>query len=68
MLKRPIMITAIGLLVGTAQADLLVAWDFNGYSGDEVTGTSVVTHVDIESPAFIERGSGDRCERKCRPF
>jgi len=58
MNKIHILITAIGLTVGVSHADLLIGFDFNGYAGSELTGTSVVAHVDMQSPAFIERGSG----------
>lgn len=49
---------AIGLMAGTAGADLLVGWDFNGYAGSEVQGTSTVAHANMESPAYITRGGG----------
>jgi len=57
MKKFAVLISGF-LLVSSAQADLLVGFDFNGYAGSELQGTSTVTSVGIDSPSLILRGSG----------
>jgi hypothetical protein len=58
-MKKIALITAV--IFGTAagaQADLLVGWEFSGYRGDELQGTSTVVAANIVDPAFVSRGDG----------
>jgi len=45
-------------LMQSSHADLLVAFDFTGYAGSELQGTSTVVAVGIDGPVLILRGSG----------
>jgi len=57
-MKRILVALAVIALANVAVADLLVAYDFTGYSGDELRGTSTTVNVNMQDPAYIERGAG----------
>jgi len=58
-MKKVLSIVFASSLIGSlASADLLVGFDFAGYAGSELQGTSTVVAVGIDSPALILRGSG----------
>lgn len=57
-MKKFIIVLSILAVAGAAHADLLAAWDFSGYGGDEGRGTSTVVNASLEDPAYITRGSG----------
>lgn len=58
-MKRFLAIAMLcGLAVSSARADLLLAFDFAGYAGSEVQGTSTVSSVGIAPNALITRGAG----------
>jgi hypothetical protein len=58
MMKKWIVAVCSLVVAHTASADLLVAFDFNGYAGSELQGTSTVVSVGIDGPVLILRGSG----------
>jgi len=51
-------VVAILTIAAAAHADMLVAWDFNGYVGSEAVGTSTTVNANMEDPAYITRGAG----------
>lgn len=57
-MRVPVILAVLFSFVMVSQADLLVAYDFSGYAGDEARGTSTTVNVNMQDPAYIFRGLG----------
>lgn len=57
-MKKLLIVATILTCAAIAQADLLIGFNFAGYAGSEVQGTSTVFAAGMQNPAYLTRGAG----------